>query len=75
MLKSLKVSPDSCDTVRADNAATGKTFGGYGMFWTSDDIAKMAKLLNNDAGKIADPQVLSVSALDASMQREAMDRG
>ena len=75
VLKPLKVSPDSWGSVRTDNSTSGKAFGGYGLFWTSDNIAKMAKLLNNDGGQINGTQVLSASALDASMQRDPTDRG
>lgn len=75
VLKPLRLSPESWASVRTDNSVTGKPFGGYGMFWTSDNIAKMAKLLNNDSGKIGGTQVLSAAALDTSLQKNASDRG
>ena len=50
VLKPAKVGPDSLTTVRTDNSPTGAPFGGYGMFWTQDDIAKVAKLLAVDHG-------------------------
>ena len=75
VLKPLKVAPESWTSVRTDNSSTGKPFGGYGLFWTTDGIAKVAKLLNNDAGTINGTQVLSSSLLDASMQKNASDRG
>ncbi len=71
----LQLPPDSLTSVRTDNAASGKPFGGYGLFWTSDAIAKVAKLLNNDAGAIGGSQVLSPTLLDATMQRTSSDRG
>ena len=59
-----------------DNSATGQPFAGYGMFWTQDNIAKVARLMNNDGGKSpAGTQLLSTSVLDASMQKNASDRG
>ncbi|WP_457255156.1 hypothetical protein [Pedococcus sp. P5_B7] len=75
VLKPLRLSPESWASVRTDNSGSGKPFGGYGMFWTSDNIAKMAKLLNNDSGQIGETQVLSAAALDTSMQKNASDRG
>ncbi|MEO5888487.1 MAG: hypothetical protein ABIQ77_12585 [Anaerolineales bacterium] len=62
-------------TIRTDNATTGKPFGGYGLFWTRDDIAKVAKFLNNDNGFANGTQILQVNMLADSMQEDATDRG
>lgn len=62
-------------TIRTDNAYTGKPFGGYGLFWTQDDIAKIAKLLNNDNGAAGGSQLLQASMLADSMQMDPTDRG
>ena len=50
VLKPASVGPDSLTTLRTDNSPAGAPFGGYGMFWTQDDIAKVAKLLTVDGG-------------------------
>jgi hypothetical protein len=62
-------------TIRTDNDYTGKPFGGYGLFWTQDDIAKVAKLLNNDNGTAGGTQILQASMLADSMQADPTDRG
>lgn len=71
----LNLSAGLITTLRTDNSATGVPFGGYGLFWTQDDIAKMAKLLNNDHGVIGGAQVLQPAMLDDSLQKNANDRG
>ncbi|MFF5138211.1 hypothetical protein ACFY6U_00385 [Streptomyces sp. NPDC013157] len=73
--KPLGVGPDSLTTERTDNSATGVPLGGYGLFWTQDSIAKVAKLLNNDGGAINGTQVLNSTALAATMQKTSSDRG
>jgi CubicO group peptidase (beta-lactamase class C family) len=50
-------------TLRTDNAEkpsvnAGKPIGSYGLFYISDDVAKLGKLLNNDGGKTGGTQVL-----------------
>lgn len=69
------VGPDALTTVRTGNSASGAPFGGYGMFWTQDDIAKIAKLLNVDHGVIGGTQILHPGLLDASLQADPADRG
>ena len=63
--KAIKLSPDAESTVRTDNSPTGVPFGGYGLFWTQDDIAKVSKFLDVDNGKANGTQLLSSSMLDA----------
>ncbi len=62
-------------TIRTDNSTTGVPFGGYGLFWTQDDIAKVAKFLNNDNGFANGSQILEVNMLADSMQDDPSDRG
>lgn len=62
-------------TIRTDNSNTGAPFGGYGLFWTQDDIAKVAKFLNNDNGYANGSQILQVDMLADSMQDDSSDRG
>ena len=75
VLKPAGVGPDSLTTLRTDNTATGAPFGGYGMFWTQDDIAKVARLLIADDGVAGGDQVLHPELLEASLQRDPSDRG
>lgn len=62
-------------TIRTDNATSGAPFGGYGLFWTRDDIAKIGKFLNNDNGYGNGSQILDPDMLADSMQNDATDRG
>jgi len=71
---SIKLSA-GVSTIRTDNATTGKPFGGYGLFWTQDDIAKVAKFLNNDNGYANGSQILQPAMLADSMQDDPTDRG
>jgi hypothetical protein len=71
----LKLNAGALTSERTDNSVSGVPFGGYGLFWTQDDIAKVAKLLNNDHGVINGTQVLQPSMLDDSMQANPGDRG
>ncbi|MFC6286924.1 hypothetical protein ACFP3Q_06830 [Nocardioides sp. GCM10027113] len=76
VLKPIKTSAESWSSLRTDNSATGQAFAGYGMFWTQDNIAKVARLLNNDDGKSpAGTRLLSEAVVDAGMQRTPTDRG
>ncbi|WP_198165911.1 hypothetical protein [Agromyces laixinhei] len=70
-----KVGPDALTTLRTGNSPSGAAFGGYGMFWTQDDIAKVAKLLAADDGIADGDQLLHPGLLDAAMQRDPSDRG
>ncbi len=71
----LGLSAGALQAVRTDNRADGRPFGGYGMFWTPDDILKIANLLNVQRGKIGDRQVLHPDLLAAAMQENEEDRG
>jgi CubicO group peptidase (beta-lactamase class C family) len=71
----LHLSAGALSTLRTDNNPGGLPFGGYGLFWTQDDIAKIALLLNDRQGKIDGRQVLEPGLLAASMQRDPHDRG
>ncbi|MGH3705751.1 MAG: hypothetical protein ACRDT9_14045, partial [Agromyces sp.] len=75
VLKPAEVGPDALTSLRTGNSPTGAAFGGYGMFWTQDDIAKVAKLLTVDDGVAGGSQVLHPGVLDATMQRDPADRG
>lgn len=69
------VGPDSLTTLRTDNSTTGAPFGGYGMFWTQDSIAKVARLMGPQHGAVHGVQLLQPRLLDAALQRNPSDRG
>ncbi|MBI3151410.1 MAG: hypothetical protein HYZ21_04715 [Chloroflexi bacterium] len=71
----LNLSKGTLTSLRTDNNATGQAFAGYGLFWTQDDIAKVALLLNNQNGVINGTQILQPDMLADSMQDDASDRG
>lgn len=50
-------------------------FAGYGLTYQSDDIIRIADWLLNGNGKIEDKNVLDISMLNASLQRNPNDRG
>ena len=75
VLKPAKVGPDSLTTLRTGNDPAGVPWGGYGMFWTQDDIAKVAKLLTVDGGAAGGNQVLHPGLLNATLQKDPADRG
>ncbi|MGP6177661.1 hypothetical protein ACTU6U_10200 [Microbacterium sp. A196] len=69
------VGPDALSTLRTENSPTGAPFGGYGMFWTTDAIAKVAELFGPLGGAVDGEQLLHPGLLDAAMQRDVSDRG
>lgn len=69
------LSKGALSSLRTDNSASGMAFGGYGLFYNRDDIAKLAKLYNNDGGVAAGTQVLHPALLNATMQKDPADRG
>jgi hypothetical protein len=71
----LGLSAGALQAVRTENRADGRPFGGYGMFWTPDDILKIANLLNLQGGRIGDRQVLQPDLLASAMQENPDDRG
>ncbi|MBI5923431.1 MAG: hypothetical protein HY847_17495 [Betaproteobacteria bacterium] len=73
--KPIRLSAGALTTLRTDNSPTGTPLGGYGLFWTLDDIAKIAMLLNNQHGAIGNSQVLNADMLADSMQQNPLDRG
>jgi Beta-lactamase len=78
--KPLELSAGFMTSLRTGNTSNntstlGQALGSHGLFYNRDDIAKLAKLLNNDHGVINNVQVLSPSELNAAMQRDPNDRG
>jgi hypothetical protein len=80
--KPLKMGPGVFTTLRTkDNNWQGQPYGGYGLWWIPDDIAKITTLLNVDGGAVdADnthpgEQLLHPDVLTAALQRDPDDRG
>jgi len=71
----LKLSLGALTGVRTDNSPVGAPFGGYGLFWSRDDIAKIGYLLNIQDGMLEGNQVLEPGLLAASMQKNPEQRG
>jgi len=68
--KPLHLSQGGLTTLRTDNSESGRAMGNIGLFYIQDDIAKIGKLLNNDAGVIDGSQILETSRLRESMYQD-----
>jgi CubicO group peptidase (beta-lactamase class C family) len=72
----LGLGPGAFTTMRtSDNNWQGQAEGGYGLWWSPDDIAKIALLLNNQSGEIGGEQILHPGLLAAALQQNPGDRG
>lgn len=69
--KPIGLSRGGLSMLRTDNSVIGKPFGGYGLFFNQDDIAKIGRLLNNSGGAIDGKQVLDPVRLQESLFRTA----
>jgi CubicO group peptidase (beta-lactamase class C family) len=69
VLVPLGVSKGGLTTLRTDNSATGRPFGGWGLFFNQDDIAKVASFLDRGDGKINNIPVLDAARVAESMFR------
>jgi hypothetical protein len=74
--KPLNMGPGVFSTLRTkDQNWQGQPYGGYGLWWIPDDIAKITTLLNVSHGIINDEQILHPDILDAALQQNPSDRG
>jgi len=72
----LKMNPGTFSILRTnDNDWQGQPYGGLGMWWIPDDLAKISNFLNADGGVIAGEQILHPGLLAAALQRDPDDRG
>ena len=69
--KPIHLSQGGLTMLRTDNSATGKPFGGYGLFLIQDDVAKIGRLLNNSGGIIDGKHALDAARLKESLFRTA----
>lgn len=67
--KPLHLSQGGLTTLRTDNSDSGKAVGYIGLYYIPDDIAKIAKLLNNDNGMIDGIQTLDFARVQESLYR------
>lgn len=84
VLAPIGVSPDSQTTERtklADAAAgnrqnpSGIPWGGYGLWWNQDNLAKIGDFFTNSGGALNGTQLLEQTGFVAAMQRDEADRG
>jgi hypothetical protein len=74
--KPLKMGPGVFSILRTkDNNWQGEPYGGYGMWWTPDDLAKISTFLNVEDGMIGGLQILQPGMLVAALQNDPDDRG
>ena len=72
----LKMGPGVFSTLRTnENQSRGQAYGGYGLWWIPDDLAKITTFLNLDHGSIDGQQILHPDLLDDALQRDPLDRG
>jgi hypothetical protein len=72
----LGMSPGVFSTARTkDDNWQGLPFGGYGLWWIPDDLAKISTFLNLDHGRIDQEQILDLDQLKAALQQDPQDRG
>ena len=67
----IHLSQGSLSMLRTDNSPTGRPFGGYGLFFIQDDVAKLGRFLNNSGGVIDGKQILDPIRLRESLFRTA----
>ncbi len=72
----IHIGPGAHSTLRTkDDNWQGQPYGGYGLWWIPDDIAKITNFLNVDKGVTGGEQILHPQYLAAAMQSDPNDRG
>ena len=74
----LNLSDELADTRRTQEEGipnSGSAFGGMGMWFNRDGIARLSKLLLHDGGMVGDTQVLHPDALAETLQRNGPPHG
>ena len=72
----LKLGRGAWSSLRtSDNDWSGRPFGGYGLWFIQDDVAKLGQFLAKDRGTIDGVQVLEPGGLAAALQLDPSDRG
>lgn len=71
----LKIGPGAHTSARtSENNWQGQAFGGYGLWWTVDDVAKLADVMQNRGRTPDGSQLLHPDLVATAMQRTP-DRG
>ena len=71
----LKIGPGAHSSARtSENNWQGQAFGGYGLWWSVDDAAKLANLMQN-RGRMPDEEQLLHPDLVATAMQRTPDRG
>ncbi|MFC1997289.1 serine hydrolase domain-containing protein [Chloroflexota bacterium] len=74
--KPLKMSPGGFSSLRTrDDNWRGQPYGGTGIWWIPDDLAKIGNFLNADGGVINAEQILDPDILASALQHKPDDRG
>jgi hypothetical protein len=63
------------NSTRRTYDATAQPFTAYGLFYHHDDIARIARFMDEQNGQIAGTQILHAGMLDAALQRTPADPG
>ncbi|MBE0686753.1 MAG: hypothetical protein IH585_12250 [Anaerolineaceae bacterium] len=72
----LGIGPGFFTTMRtADNNWQGQAEGGYGQWWTPDDITRIGDFLLKEKGQVIEEQVLKPELLAASLHQDPDDGG
>jgi hypothetical protein len=72
----LNLSPSAQTSLRtSDDSWNGRPFGGYGLWFLQDDVAKLGQFLATERGAIDGIQLLDPVGLDAALQLDPADRG
>lgn len=72
----IRIGPGAHTTLRTkDDNWQGQPYGGYGLWWIADDVAKFSTFLNNDGGAVDGQQLLPPDLLADAMQQDPDDRG
>jgi len=72
----IQVGPGAYTTLRTrDNNWQGQPYGGYGLWWVPDDIAKITTLLINGGRTSSGEQILHPDYLASALQANPDERG
>jgi hypothetical protein len=77
IFRPLKIQIGAYSSLKTDNCPNFcriQAFGGYGLFFTIDDIAKITQFVSN-GGHIGNQQVVHAPSLAGALQQSSSDRG
>ena len=72
----LRIGPGAYSSLRtSENNWQGQALGGYGLWWTSDDVPKLAEMLLVGGKSPGDIQLLQPDILASALQQDPTNRG